>query len=167
MAAQSSGASDLAAILQLFSAFSGNRAARRESKALKKQGNLAAEESRVEAERREEEGRRFQASQGLGFLKSGVSLAGSPLLVLAETGEETQRQVTATLKGGVTRRSLLREKARIARTGGRGQLVGGVGAAAATSGFSGFSGGGGGGGAATAADSGGGTSGGGGGGGTE
>jgi len=91
---------NFAAVLQFFAGLSANRAAKRESRSLKKQGNLAAEEAEITAQRRTREGERFKARQALGFLKSGISLKGSPLLALAETETETRFQASAIRKAG-------------------------------------------------------------------
>ena len=127
------GSASAGSIIELFAAFSANKAARREAKSLKKQGNLAAEEAIAESEREQREGERFQARQALGFLKSGVSLQGTPLTVLAETEAETTRQTAATRRAGFSRRSLLREKAEVVRGGGRAQVIGAVAAGASSS----------------------------------
>ncbi len=105
----------------------GSEAERRESelesKALKKQANLASEEAERDALRTEQEGEQFQAKQKLSFLKSGVSLQGSPLLTLAETGEETGEQAAAIRRRGGAQRTFLRRQAQQARGRGRASVL--------------------------------------------
>ena len=126
-----------AAALQVLSGLLANRASRREAKAQKKQGNLAVEESEIQAQRQQKEGQRMQARQSLAFLKSGVSLQGSPLLVLKDTQEETNFQADATRRSGSARRRLLRDTAQNVRTRGTAGIFASVGAGAGTVGTSG------------------------------
>ena len=108
---ESNNANYAAIALQLIAALASNRASRREAKAQKKQGNLAAEEAELESQRQQEAGRRLQSKQSLAFLKSGVSLQGSPLLVLQDTERETNAQAASTRRAGSARRRLLRDSA--------------------------------------------------------
>ena len=123
-----------AAALQIIGGIVANRAARRESKALEKQGNLSIEESEIAAQRQQREGQRMQARQSLAFLKSGVSLIGSPLLVLQDTQKEANFQAEATRRSGAARRRLLRDTARNVRTRGAAGIFTSVGSAAGTMG---------------------------------
>lgn len=111
---------------KLLAGFEAARASREEARAVKQQGALAAEESEVEAQRVEAEGGRFQARQKLAFLKSGVSLEGSPLLTLQETGEETKAQAGAIRRRGGAQFRLSRKRAKVARGRGRAALFSGA-----------------------------------------
>src|SRR4051812_45496894 len=64
---------------------SANNSAKREAGLLNDQATLAQDEASAEANRRATEVRQFQRKQKLAFLKNGVTLEGSPLLVLDET----------------------------------------------------------------------------------
>ncbi|GAG17541.1 unnamed protein product, partial [marine sediment metagenome] len=79
---------DLAAFAQLMGGWEASRAHKREARDIRKQAAREVEESREEARRERIEGRKFGARQRLAFLKSGVSLKGSPLLAVAETEKE-------------------------------------------------------------------------------
>lgn len=100
------------------------RASKREARAIKKQGAKTAEEARVASERELQEGERFQARQKLSFLKSGVSLEGSPLLALAETEEEFKTRAAATKAAGEARFQLARDRAKNLRIRGRAAILG-------------------------------------------
>lgn len=125
-----------------------NQAARAQSKALEDEGDLLRQESEVEARRLREQTRKNEARQRLSFLKNGVSVAGSPSLVLQETlteGEDVARSVEGR---GRNLRERSRAQAGVSRGQGRSALVSGLGNAAALSAFgsAGASSGGGGGG---------------------
>lgn len=96
---------------------------RRESKSLKKEAAITTEEGLAEAERIKLQGKEFEANQRLSYLKSGVSLRGSPLLVLAETQKETEKQVDAQTRRTFAMRSKLRTQARRARVKGRAGIL--------------------------------------------
>jgi len=108
------------------------QSAQEEAKAQKEVGALSAEEAFTEAERVGEEGRRFETKQKLAFLKSGVRLEGSPLLVLQRTREEIGKEVSAIERRGLSQRRLARKKARITRRTGRGQLISSIAKGAGT-----------------------------------
>ncbi len=90
------------------------------------QAVIQRQEELEEAERLDKEYTRFLARQSLMFLKGGVSLSGSPLLVLTETREERKKQVQAQ----IDRANAIYEQglgaARRTSRQGRSALVGGV-----------------------------------------
>ncbi len=79
----------------IFGGFMASRAASDEARALKREAALARQEALEEADRLKKEHEHFIALQSVMFLKGGVTLAGSPLLVLEETRQEKDRQVRA------------------------------------------------------------------------
>jgi len=95
-----------------------------EAQAVQLQGQITLEESRVEAERVAEINRRFGEQQKVNFLKSGVTLAGSPLLVLEETARESAKEVAAIERRGLAQFGLASAKARILKKKGRARLIG-------------------------------------------
>lgn len=97
---------------------------REESRAVQLQGAIAREEAEEEAERQELENIRFQEQQRVTFLKSGVSLAGSPLLVLAETEEIGAKEVAAVRRRGAAQFGLASARARALRKRGKARLIG-------------------------------------------
>lgn len=111
---------------------SANNAAKREAALEEEQGRIAQDEANVEAGRRADEVRKFRARQKMGFLKSGVTLEGSPLLVLEETLNEGQKEVDAIVRSGDAKRRFANESASITRSKGRAAMISGFGNAASS-----------------------------------
>ncbi len=121
------------AVGQIFGGLSAQQAADDEARALAEQAALARQEALEEAERLDKEYTRFLARQSLMYLKGGVTLAGSPLLVLTETREERDERVQAQIdRANALYRSGMSASRRASRQG-RDALIGGVlGAATST-----------------------------------
>lgn len=111
---------------------SANNAAKREAGLLNDQAGLAQNEAQAEAQRRANEVRKFQRTQKLAFLKNGVTLEGSPLLVLDDTIREGQQEVDAIVNRGTATARYYRESAAITKNKGRAALIGGIGSAASS-----------------------------------
>lgn len=111
---------------KVYSGYQQNQAAKREASLMEDQGRIEQEEAAAEAQRRADEVRKFSRVQGLSFLKNGVSLAGSPLLVLDETLTQGQQEVDAITRSGDAKRTLYNRKAANTRASGRSALLGGV-----------------------------------------
>lgn len=120
---------------KLFAGFAARRAAEAEASDIRGQAALEREENLEEAKRLKREGQRFLAKQSLMFVKGGVSLEGSPLLVLEETREETEKQFRAGIKQAEARFGFGRKKAARVSAFGRTKFLSGLFGAAA-SGFS-------------------------------
>lgn len=111
---------------QIFGGISAGKAAKDEAHALEREAALRREEEIEEAARLEKEHKRFLSRQSVMFLKGGVTLSGSPLLVLEETREEKEKQVEAQKKRAEAVFQLGMTKAgRVAATG-RAKLIGGL-----------------------------------------
>lgn len=106
-----------------------SRAAESEADLQEEQGRIAQQEARVSAERSAKEKRKFLARQKLAFIKNGVSLEGSPLLVLEETLTESQKEIDAIIKRGSAQQRLAGRRAEITRARGRRALLGSIGKA--------------------------------------
>lgn len=107
-------------------AMSAKQSADDEAEALEQQAELARQEDLEEARRLDIEHRKFLARQSVMFLKGGVVLKGSPLLILQETREEREKQVKAQKERGEARFALgIGRAARVEREG-RASLVGGL-----------------------------------------
>lgn len=133
---------------QIGQGFATSKAARKEAKAMRDEAKYMVEESRAqaqlaldeaayEAEAKAREVRKFRAEQGLAFRKSGVTLEGSPLLILEETRRLGAMEVDFMMKRGraqadflVTRAtnqaSIARQKASNLERQGRSALLGGL-----------------------------------------
>lgn len=107
-------------------------AAVREADALDRQANLASQEAEVEARIHATQVRKFAANQKSAFLKNGVTLDGSPLLVLEDTRQAGQEETNAMRRSGASKAQLLRERADMTRSEGRAALLGGLGDAGTT-----------------------------------
>lgn len=112
--------------------FQQKRAADAEADLLEQQGRLQAEEAQAEAQRVADERRKFRKQQKLAFLKNGIVLAGSPLLVLETTRRESQAEVNAIARRGSAQAKLSFANAAQTRTAGRNALLGGFFNAAGT-----------------------------------
>jgi hypothetical protein len=111
---------------QAYSGYSTNMSAKREAGLIEDQGRLQQAENAAEAQRRADEIRKFSQKQSLAFMKNGVSLTGSPLLVTEDTVSEGQKEVNAIAKAGDARADLYNRKAAIVKNEGRAAFLGGV-----------------------------------------
>lgn len=114
------------AVGTIVSGVQANKAAKQEASLIEEQGRIARAESEVEAARVKKENDKFIARQKLSFLKNGVSLAGSPLLVLGESQEESNKEVKAIQDRGVSQQTLAQRRAKITRNQGRSSLIGSI-----------------------------------------
>jgi len=121
----------------LISGISANRAAQEEAEDLRFQAQIKKEESDIEAERLKTKHKKFLARQSLMFVKSGVTLAGSPLRVLEETRTEAEKEVSAVRRVGQAQFDLGQRKAARVSKAGRSAFIGSLFGAAST-GFKGF-----------------------------
>ncbi len=123
----------VSAVGSIMGGISAQRAAEDEADALAEQAALQRQEALEEAERLDKEHTRFLARQSLMFIKGGVTLAGSPLLVLEETREERDKRVQAQIdRANALYRSGMSASQRASRQG-RDALIGGIlGAATST-----------------------------------
>lgn len=128
----------IATSAQIFGGVVSKQAADDEALLLEEQGALARLEANEEADRINTENIKFRKKQKLAFLKSGVGLIGSPLLILEETRTEGNKEVEAIRRRGQAQFTLGLRKAGITRATGRARLIGGI-AGAASSAVSGFS----------------------------
>jgi len=112
--------------------------AKKEASAQEEQARLANAEARREADRTAKTNDVFRRRQKLAFLKSGVLLEGSPLLVLQETQEESQKEVDAIRARGNALEDLGKRRASVTRSEGRAKLIGSIGQAIGTIGQAGI-----------------------------
>jgi len=86
------------------------------------QANIAREESIAEAKKKGEEAEKFMESQELSYLKSGVMLEGSPLMVLADTSRKSLEEQRSIRRAGSAKAETLKRTGRAALISG---LLGG------------------------------------------
>lgn len=78
----------------------------------RRQADIVDREGEIEAARLAEEGKKFGARQEMSYLKSGVLLEGSPLLVLADTNRKNLEDQSNTRASASARSSSLRRSGR-------------------------------------------------------
>lgn len=93
----------------------GGFAAAKEAKA---QAKIAREQAAVEARRAAEEDRDFRSQMKMSYLKSGVTLEGTPLETIARAKAQSEQDVMDILKSGAARASSLKRRGRDAMVGG-------------------------------------------------
>lgn len=102
-----------------------------EAAAQESQAELIKLESDVEADRVAKANAKFKQRQKMLFIRSGISLAGSPLLILEETERESQQEVSAIRARGTAQQALGFAQAQQTKNIGRAKLVGSFGQATA------------------------------------
>ena len=105
--------------------FQEKKAADAEANLIEQEGRLVADEAQAEAQRVANDRRKFRKKQKVAFLKNGISLAGSPLLVIDETIRESQAEVNSIARRGTAQARLAFARAAQTRTAGRVALLGG------------------------------------------
>ncbi len=119
-------------VTQVAGAAASRDAAKKEAGLQETQGRIIQAEAEETAENVGEENRKFRARQKLLFLKAGVTLEGSPLLILEETKEEGEEEVEAIQRRGAAQLTLSQQQAEITRSQGRAAFIGGIAGATAT-----------------------------------
>lgn len=108
------------------------RAANQEAMFQEQQAGIAAQEAQKSALQKAQEVEAFAQEQTMRYAKSGVTLAGSPALVIAATRRKGAEEVTALERQGAMQKSLLENRAWQTRASGRSALLGSL-AGSATS----------------------------------
>jgi hypothetical protein len=83
-----------------------------ESKAAREQARILEKETLLQAKEKERVNKKFIQEQELSFLKSGVILDGSPLMVLEETARLQKEDVSNIVRTGFDRAGSLRKHGR-------------------------------------------------------
>lgn len=106
--------------------FMGQSSYNKEAEMLRQQGDLALAEARRTAEQKAREVTEFQAAQGHRYVTSGVTIEGSPALVLERTRKLGQEEVDALIRQGEAQKRLAYMQADITRNKGRASMFAGV-----------------------------------------
>lgn len=85
---------------------------RAQNKAAQAQADLIEQETKIQAERKEQEVESFRKKQEMAFLKSGVILEGSPLMVLHETERKGLEDVQNIKSTGSKKAAAVRQSGR-------------------------------------------------------
>ena len=103
----------------IYSGFAANSAANSEASLQRQQGEIAASEAQVNAKNEAFNQTQAVQNQRLAFLANGVTLEGSPALVLEESKKYGQGQVDAILRQGAAKKALGYAEADISKNKGR------------------------------------------------
>jgi hypothetical protein len=110
---------------QISAGMSANRAAKTQASLQEEQARIAKDEADRQAEQKVSERGKFLAEQRMAYLANGVSLAGTPGIVQADTFKEFQQEIEAIRKSGVAQFGLGMREAANTRSSGRAQLLAG------------------------------------------
>jgi hypothetical protein len=110
----------------IYSGLSANSAARQEAALERQQGNIAMSEAQVNAKNEAFNQTQAVQNQRVAFLANGVTLEGSPAMVLEQSKEYGQSQVDAILRQGAAKKALSDAEATITQNKGRAALIGGI-----------------------------------------
>jgi hypothetical protein len=116
----------LSAGAQVFGAVSEKRAADDQAELIDQQAQIEQQETAAEAERKGEERRKFIAQQKVAFLANGIGLAGTPLVVLEDTFQQFEKEISSIKRSGRAKAGLLTKQADITRKTGKAKLISGV-----------------------------------------
>lgn len=116
-------AQSLSAIMGAMGGFSAMSASRNEAAMMNRQADLALQEAQAEAEQKRRQVMLFRESQAQGYNSSGVTLEGSPLVVLSDTVAQGNQEIAAILKRGKAMSDLYKAKASQTRSSGTSNLV--------------------------------------------
>lgn len=132
MPAALAGALAFGATSSVVGGFSANSAANQEAKLQQQQGGIALAEAQANAQNETFNQNQAVGKQRLAFLANGVTLEGSPSMVIDQSTKYGQQQVDSILKHGTAVDSLAIASAAQTRNQGRAALIGGIGQAIST-----------------------------------
>ena len=115
----------VSAASSIYSGFAGKSAYDAEGNLERQQADIAASEAQVNAKNEAFNQTQAVQNQRLAFLANGVTLEGSPALVLEESKKYGQGQVDAILRQGAAKKALGYAEADISKNKGRAALIGG------------------------------------------
>lgn len=118
--------------LNLLSGLFGYMDAQDQAAQSESRGRLLRMEAEADAQRYAEQARGFKATQKLAYLKSGVTLEGSPLDILDETARVASENLSAMRARAQAGQNAQNAEADAARSRGRAALIGGIAGAAST-----------------------------------
>jgi len=109
----------------IYGGIAANQSAQKEAALERQQGDIAMNEARINASNEAYNQTQAVQRQRLAFLANGVSLEGSPTMVLEQSKTYGQSQVDAILRQGAARKSLAYAGGKITQDKGRAALIGG------------------------------------------
>lgn len=96
-----------------------------EADAQMREGQILAQEAQAAAEQKAREGGKVQSKQALQYASSGITLEGTPLLVMEETRHLAQQEVDALIQRGQAQAQIAAIRAAGIRTAGAVQAASG------------------------------------------
>ncbi len=114
----------IAAAGSIYGGIEANKSANREASLQQQQGEIALEEAKINAGNEAFNQTHAVQNQRLAFLANGVSLEGSPSMVLESSKAYGQSQVDSILRQGQARKNLAYSEADITRNKGRTAMIG-------------------------------------------
>ena len=116
----------LSAAGSLIGGLSAYQAGQRQAEEIQFQGQMALQEAFRSASIVREEGRDFAATQSLQFIGSGVELAGSALITIAQTKKYADTEAQALEAQGEAVAAYASRRAAVAKSEGRASLIGSI-----------------------------------------
>jgi 3-deoxy-D-arabino-heptulosonate 7-phosphate (DAHP) synthase len=113
-------------VMDIFGGIQANQAYSAEAGALKAQSNEAIKQAELEAASKADQVRQYAANQQEDYSSSGVTLAGTPAQVIADTHRKGQQEVDAIARRGAFQAQLLRTQANQVKSAGRNAILGGL-----------------------------------------
>lgn len=120
------------AVSSIAGGMSAQSAANQQAKLQEEQGAIALKEANANATNEAFNQNQAIGKQRLAFLANGVSLEGSPSMVLQESKKYGQQQVQSILDAGAANYNLAQKSAAITKNQGRAAMIAGFGQAAGT-----------------------------------
>lgn len=114
----------ISAFSALLGGFAQRSAANVEANSIQDQAQISLRESRQAAAQRAYDVTKFQSEQAHKYASSGITLEGSPALVLEETRRLGQQEVDALTRSGNAKYNLMMTQARQTKNAGRAALIG-------------------------------------------
>lgn len=108
------------------SAVSSYQQGRAQEKMYEEQAKIAEQEAISEAARKKKEFERFNAQQKLLYFSRGVSMGGSPNMVIDQNIVDQNQEIRAILSAGANQSRYFSMKGSIAKAEGRAKLIGGI-----------------------------------------
>lgn len=126
MPAALAGALAFGAVSSIGGGIAGQQAANQQAKLQEQQGGIALAEAKANATNEAYNQTQAVGKQRLAYLANGVSLEGSPSLVLDESRKYGQQQVQSILDRGSAEYNLAKMNAAVTRNQGRAALLAGI-----------------------------------------
>ena len=113
-------------VMGVFQGHQANQASQSAARQSESQGRILQSEANREANRIEDDAKRFAADQKMMYIGSGVEIGGSAVVTLAQTDAWGKAEADSVRARGDALRSYNEQSARNSRRMGRSQFIGGI-----------------------------------------